>query len=605
MNQPDLAVSLPAGLLRDMHATGLLSWGDVHVAQKVSYLFDETDQSVQLALALAVRALQAGSICLDLASVSEARFETDEDQATVPSQLWPEPIAWRQAIEASPLVSLGAAAPPLRPLRLVGDLLYLERYWQEESTVVGELVARRSRAPQAVRPAVLAAARQELFATGSDADQELAAVVCATSPVTVIAGGPGTGKTTTLAKVLGMLARTAPDFPTIALAAPTGKAAVRMEEALADALAGLPGDLAATLAGLRATTIHRLLGPQPETRTRFRHDAANPLPHDVVVVDEASMVSVTLMARLLCALRPQARLILMGDPDQLAPVEAGAVLADIVQAAAPVAASLAETLAGAGLPASGPVVRLRHNYRSTPIISQLAAAVLAGDEQATVSLASSGAAGVSFAVQAADTPLAERVVDAGRAMIEAAQQGRVVEALKALDVHRLLCAHRRGPFGVTQWSRQVEEWLVAAVDGFDPTRIWYAGRPVLVTQNAVDLGLFNGDTGVVVQHGEELRAHFARGRQIHTVSPYLLCQVQTIHAMTVHKAQGSQFDQVTVVLPPPESPLLTQELLYTAITRAQRAVTLIGSEESLRQAVRQRARRASGLRERLTSLESG
>lgn len=605
MNQPDLAVSLPAGLLRDMHATGLLSWGDVHVAQKVSYLFDETDQRAQLALALAVRALQAGSICLDLASVSEARFETDELQATVPSALWPDPVAWRHAIESSPLVSLGAAAPPRRPLRLVGDLLYLERYWQEESTVAGELVARRSRPPQVVTLAALAAAREELFAHGSDPDQELAAVVCAASPVTVIAGGPGTGKTTTLAKVLGMLVRTAPAFPTIALAAPTGKAAVRMEEAVADALGGLPGDLAHSLTGLRATTIHRLLGSLPETRTRFRHDEANPLPHDVVVIDEASMVSVTLMARLLCALRPHARLILIGDPDQLAPVEAGAVLADIVQAAAPVTPSLAATLARAGLPASGPVVRLRHNYRSTPIISDLAAAVLAGDEEATVAIARSGAEGVSFAPLAADTPLAERVVAAGSAMIEAAQQGRVDDALRALDKHRLLCAHRRGPFGVTQWSRQVEEWLAAAVSGFDPTRIWYPGRPVLVTQNAGDLGLFNGDTGVVVRHGEELLAHFARGKQTHTVSPYLLDQVQTIHAMTVHKAQGSQFDQVTVVLPPPESPLLTQELLYTAITRAQRAVTLIGSEESLRQAVRQRARRASGLRERLTSLENG
>lgn len=605
MKQPDLAVSLPAGLLRDMHATGLLSWGDIHVAQKVSYLFDETDQRAQLALALAVRALQAGSICLDLGSVSEARFETDEIQATVPSELWPDPVAWRHAIESSPLVSLGAAAPPRRPLRLVGDLLYLERYWQEESTVAGELLARRSRPPQVVALAALAAAREELFAHGSDPDQELAAVVCAASPVTVIAGGPGTGKTTTLAKVLGMLVRTATAFPTIALAAPTGKAAVRMEEAVADALGGLPGDLAHSLTGLRATTIHRLLGPQPETRTRFRHDEANPLPHDVVVIDEASMVSVTLMARLLCALRPHARLILIGDPDQLAPVEAGAVLADIVQAAAPVTPSLAATLVGAGLPASGPVVRLRHNYRSTPIISDLAAAVLAGDEEATVAIARSGVEGVSFAAQAADTLLAERVVAAGSAMIEAAQQGRVDDALKALDKHRLLCAHRRGPFGVTQWSRQVEEWLAAAVAGFDPTRIWYPGRPVLVTQNAGDLGLFNGDTGVVVRHGEELLAYFSRGQQTLTVSPYLLDQVQTIHAMTVHKAQGSQFDQVTVILPPPESPLLTQELLYTAITRAQSAVTLIGSEESLRQAVRQRARRASGLRERLTSLEDG
>ena len=603
MNQPDLAVSLPEGLLRDMHATGLLSWGDVHVAQKVSFLFDERDQRVQVALALTVRALQAGSICLDLSSVRQQRFDTDETQAAVPDDLWPEPTAWRGAIEASDLVSLGSEAPPRRPLRLVGDLLYLERYWQEESTVAGELLARRSPTAQEPSPSTLLAARRELFGTEGDPDHELAAVVSATSQVTVIAGGPGTGKTTTLARVLGMLVRTAPTFPSIALAAPTGKAAVRMEEALTEALGGLPTDLAQALSGLRATTIHRLLGPLPETRNRFSHDQANPLPHDVVVIDEASMVSVTLMARLLPALRPQARLILVGDPNQLAPVEAGAVLADIVEAATPAPPGLAAVRRTSGLPDSGPVVRLRRNYRSTPTIAALASAVLAGDEAATVQIAASGGAGICFEAQAADTGLARRVVVTGGEMIAAAQEGRVRDALDALEVHRLLCAHRRGPFGVAQWSRRVEEWLVEGVAGFDPSQIWYPGRPLMVTQNARDLGLFNGDTGVVVRHGDELRAHFARGRQIHSVSPFLLDQVQTIHAMTVHKAQGSQFDEVTVVLPPPDSPLLTQELLYTAITRAKREVTLIGSEESLRQAVRHRARRASGLRDRLRSGE--
>jgi len=183
--------------------------------------------------------------------------------------------------------------------------------------------------------------------------------------------------------------------------------------------------------------------------------------------------------------------------------------------------------------------------------------------------------------------------------VTAARQGRVEDALALLEEHRLLCAHRRGPYGVTLWSRQVEEWVAGAMDSFDPTLTWYAGRPLLVTQNSPDLGLYNGDTGVVVNHDGLLRAHFARGRRIHTVSPFLLEGVQTIHAMTVHKAQGSQFDRVTVVLPAPDSPLLTQELLYTAITRARQEVTLIGSEESLGRAVRQRARRASGLRDRL------
>ena len=595
----DLATSLTPGLLLDVHSTGALSWGDVHVAQKVSHLFGETDQRVLLAMALAVRALRAGSTCLELSAIQEVRFDTDEESVGVPAALLPEPEAWLAAITASPLVTVGPDAGGDRPLRLVGRLLYLERYWQEESVVAAELVARFGRPPEQVQPAALAAARAELLGNDSDLDQVTAALVPALTGVTVVAGGPGTGKTHTLARLLGVLWRTLPKAPLVALAAPTGKAAVRMQEALADAVSELPVELAGALEQLQATTIHRLLGWVPDSRHRFVHSRSNPLPHDVVVVDEASMVNVTLMARLLEALRPQARLVLVGDPDQLAPVAAGAVLADIVEAAGAPGGELAKILGELGLPASGPVVRLRHNYRSVQSIAELAAAVLSGDVERALALAGAGAPGVRFAARVEETDLRERVTTSGVAMVTAARQGRVDDALRLLDEHRLLCAHRRGPYGVTLWSRQVEEWLAAVLDGFDPTMTWYAGRPLLVTQNSPDLGLYNGDTGVVVNHDGLLRAHFARGRRVHTVSPYLLEGVQTINAMTVHKAQGSQFDRVTVVLPAPDSPLLTQELLYTAITRAKTEVTLIGSEESLRKAVRQRARRASGLRDRL------
>lgn len=592
----DLATSLQPGLLQDVHATGALSWGDVHVAQKVAHLYGEPDQRVQLALALSVRVLRAGSICLGLSTAS-ASVERDEDAVGIPAELWPETGQWRAAVAASPMVTVGADAEGTRPLRLVGDLLYLERYWQEESTVAAELRVRRSRESAPIDPARLRAARQELLSVGTDAEQAVAAVMPTLSGVTVVAGGPGTGKTHTLARLLGVLWRTLPTPPLVALAAPTGKAAVRMQEALGDALTDLPDDLGAQLGRLRATTIHRLLGWVPETRNRFQHHRANPLPHDVVVVDEASMVSVTLMARLLESLRPQARLVLVGDPDQLAPVEAGAVLADIVDADAPTA-SIAAALRDLGLRESGSVVRLRHNHRSVPEIAEVARAVLAGDEEQVLDLVGSGA--VRLAASAEGTDLQRRVTESGLAMVAAARNGDVAGALHQLELHRLLCAHRRGPYGVSLWSRQVEEWLVAAIEGFDPTLAWYPGRPLLVTQNSPDLGLYNGDTGVVVQHGDQLRAYFARGRHDRvSVSPFLLEGVQTIHAMTVHKAQGSQFDAITVVLPTPDSPLLTRELLYTAVTRARSQVTIIGSEESLRAAVRKQAQRASGLRDRL------
>jgi exodeoxyribonuclease V alpha subunit len=595
----DLATSLPPGLLLDVHATGALNWADVHVAQKVAHLYREGDQRVQLALALTVRALRTGSTCLDLGTATELRFGAEDEWVVVPAELWPEPLAWRAAIEASPLVTLGPDGRGERPLRLVGDLLYLERYWQEETTVATELALRRAAVPAPVPAGRLQAARAELLSAGSDRYQVVAALVPSLTPVSVIAGGPGTGKTHTLARVLGVLARTSATPPRIALAAPTGKAAARMEEALSHALAGLPPDLAADLRKLRATTVHRLLGTQPGSRSRFRHDRTNPLPQDVVVVDEASMVSLTLMARLVDALRPDARLVLVGDPDQLAPVEAGAVLADIVDADWPTPPSLAAGLAAVGESPAGPVVRLLQNHRSSGAIAELAAAVLAGNVERVLAIASAGTPDVRFAPTVEETDLRQRVTAGGAAMIAAAEAGRVGDALAELDRHRLLCAHRDGQFGVAPWSRRVEDWLVAAVPGFDPTRLWYPGRPLLVTRNTADLGLSNGDTGVVVRHGEQLRAHFARGSGVISVSPALLDGVQTVHAMTVHKAQGSQFEAVTLVLPSPDSPLLTQELLYTAITRARDQVTLIGSPESLAQAVRSRARRASGLRQRL------
>lgn len=588
------------GLLREFSELGLLSWGDVHTAVQVCFLYDEPDQRVQLALALAVRALTAGSICLDLADVTRTAMDVEEQAVTVPAEAWPEPSAWRAALEASPAVSVGADAPTGRPLRLVGDRLYLERYWQEETAVATELRARRTASPPEVDTAALGVGLDRVFGPRDDRWQRQAAAVAVLSRVAVIAGGPGTGKTSTIARIIAALHLAHPGQQLrLALAAPTGKAAARMDEAIAEWLRRLPAD-AGPAEDLRATTLHRLLGWRPESRNRFVHDRSRPLPHDVVIVDEASMVSVTMMSRLLAALRPQARLVLVGDPHQLAPVEAGAVLADIAEADQPPAPELSAALAALQLPESGPVVRLRTNFRFTGAIDRLAGAVLAGDEESALAIATAGAAEVQLADSYTETDLVDQVVSAGLDVLGAARSGAAVAALAAMDTHRLLCAHRSGPHGVSWWSRQVEAWLAVADDGLRLAGEWYPGRPLLVTSNSPELGLYNGDTGVVVGEPDgRLRAFFSRGGGIWSVSPYLLEAVQTVHAMTVHKAQGSQFRRVTLVLPPPDSPLLTRELLYTAVTRASERVTLIGSADSLRAAVRQRARRASGLRERL------
>lgn len=588
MTHPDPAAS-SRGLLRSVHETGLLSWGDVHCARQFAALYDETDERVVLAAALAVRALRAGSVCLRVRGIAQEVFEAEE-ATPVPADLWPEPTAWAASLADSPMVTVGDQdGAGRRPLRLVDELLYLERYWQDELVVARELRTRHDGPESLADPGAVAAALAALFPGDSlDDDQRQACLTCVRHPVSVVAGGPGTGKTTTIARILALVQAVSPRPPRVALAAPTGKAAARVEEALGSAVAGLPAEAQVLVGGLRATTLHRLLGWTPQARNRFVHNRGNPLPHDVVILDEASMIPLPLMARLLEALRPEAKLVLVGDPDQLAPVEAGAVLSDIVGA----------EWSGSDRPR--PVVRLTRNWRFGGAIGELAAAVRAGDADAAIAVLRGGAPGVLLTADPAGSTLRADVVATGTALLDAARAGDAAGALTALDRHRLLCAHRRGPYGVAWWSRQVEEWLAEAVPGFAADGQWYPGRPLLVTQNSPELGLSNGDTGVVVPTADgQPRAWFRRGQGQRSMSVHLLEAVQTVHAMTVHKAQGSQFQRVSLILPPPDSPLLTRELLYTAVTRATDAVTLIGTQEALAEAVRRPARRASGLARRL------
>jgi exodeoxyribonuclease V alpha subunit len=601
-----LQATRAAGLLATFNAAGVLELADVHTATTVTRITGETDERVALALALAVRALRLGSVCVDLTTVADDVFEATEEGLEVAELPWPDPTEWLAGCRASRALADGPDAPDGRPLRLVAGNLYLERYWRQEEAVRGQLVDRRSAPPPPVDEDRLTAALDRLF-TGEGLDdgepdlQRRAAEVSARQWVTVLAGGPGTGKTTTVAKVLAMLGDQPGRAPRIALAAPTGKAAARLSEALADARNRLAPDDVARVADLSAVTLHRLLGWLPGTRGRFRHHADNRLPYDVVVVDEMSMVSLTLMARLLEAVRSDARLLLVGDPDQLSSVEAGAVLADITSALGAVAGPPDD-----GVPTTSPVVRLERTWRYGGAIEDLARAVRASDGDAAMEVLRRGAEDVVFvetdlapARPDGIEPLAAAVADAGAALRSAAAAGDVAGALTALDRHRLLCAHRHGPFGVSRWSTEAERWLAEAVPGYGEDGEWYLGRPLLVTVNDYDLNLFNGDTGVVVADGGGVRAAFGRGSAPMLVSPVRLDAVQTTHAMTVHRAQGSQFDVVSFVLPPPDSPLLTRELLYTAVTRASHRVQVFGSEDAVRRAVARPANRASGLRGRL------
>ena len=604
--------SRATGLLATFNAAGVLDLADVHVATAVTRISGETDESVALALALTVRALRLGSVCIDLTTVAHEVFEAAEEGLDVDELPWPDPSDWLARVRRSPAVSEGAEAPDGRPLRLVAGKLYLERYWRQEESVRCQLVDRRAAPPPVVDLDRLAVALDRLFdrgglAPGEEDLQRRAAEVCAHQWVTVLAGGPGTGKTTTVAKVLAMLADQPGQRPRIALAAPTGKAAARLTEALVtEAERQLAPEDAARVAKLSAVTLHRLLGWLPSTRGRFRHNAGNRLPYDVVVVDEMSMVSLTMMARLLEAVRPDARLVLVGDPDQLSSVEAGAVLADITGALSVVDRGVNGAGAADGGDGRRSVVQLQRTWRYGGAIEDLARAVRNSDEDAAIEVLRRGADDVVFTETdlshprpAGIEPLAAAVGRAGQALREAAAAGDVDGALKALERHRLLCAHRHGPYGVSRWSQEAERWLAEAVPGYGEDGEWYLGRPLLITVNDYDLNLFNGDTGVVVATVGGVRAAFGRGSEPMLISPVRLDAVQTTHAMTVHRAQGSQFDIVSFVLPPPDSPLLTRELLYTAVTRASHRVQVFGTEEAVRRAVRRPANRASGLRGRL------
>ncbi|MFZ0377320.1 MAG: exodeoxyribonuclease V subunit alpha [Solirubrobacteraceae bacterium] len=535
-----------AGLLREFNEIGVLSAADVHVATRLAELVGEQSEPVRLAVALAVRGPRLGHVFVDLAAIRDTASVESDEPVDLSQLSWPGVDEWLAELARSELAAV-AEDDAATPLRLLGTRLYLDRYWREERSVAADL--------------------NEMTASGR---------------LEVIAGGPGTGKTTRVARLVAELVEVTVDrSPLIALAAPTGKAAARLQEVVYEHVA--------VGAGLQAATLHRLLGWRPGSHSRFAHDRHNRLPHDVVIVDETSMVSLSLMARLVEAVRPDARLVLVGDPGQLASIEAGVVLADIVAA-------------GHG------VVVLEHVHRFGEGIARLADAVRRGDGDAAVAALRAAPEEITWlATDAHETEaglelVRDRAVAAGVSVASAAREGAALEALTALGRFRLLCAHRRGPYGVSDWTSRVVGWLSRELPELDVEQRDYVGRPLLVTENDYELGLYNGDTGVIVEGpADRPVAAFERGGELLRFSPLRLGAVETVYAMTIHKSQGSQFDTAAVLLPPASSRILTRELLYTAITRARRELILIGSEEAVRHAVARPVARASGLAERLSA----
>ncbi|HSC83813.1 MAG TPA: exodeoxyribonuclease V subunit alpha, partial [Pseudomonas sp.] len=566
--------------------------------------------SVLAAAALCTEALARGDVCLPLARLAGQR-PWPEFAFVLPAL-----AEWRQQLEASPLV---AAPGDFAPLILDGPRLYLARYQAYESQLAEQLLARAADVP-AIDEQVLGESLARLFAFNQQAPdwQRLAAAQAVRRRLAVISGGPGTGKTTTVVRLLAALLEQGGDLSggaqlAIGLAAPTGKAAARMAEAIRSAKADLPVSEAIKAAlPEEARTLHRLLGSRGDT-PKVRHDAARPLALDVLVVDEASMVDLALMAKLVAALPPHARLILLGDKDQLAAVEAGAVFAELCEGRgfdAQAAADL-QRITGQSVPIEPPrsrlgdaVVLLTHSHRfaGDSGIGELARRINNGDASGTLNLLRENRADLHWQAQPTPTALLERLEQGYRPYLQAARKGDPAEAFTAFNAFRALTAQREGPWGVSGINEALEARIKRRYSLPERER-WYPGRAVMVRQNDYALGLFNGDIGLCL-HGEHgLRVFFESGGEgedgYRAFAPARLPSHDSAFAMTVHKSQGSEFSEVLLALPELPSPLLTRALFYTGITRAKHKVEIWGSPARLSEAVNTRAERAAGLAERL------
>ena len=471
------------------------------------------------------------------------------------------------------------------PLVLEKQRLYLQRYWNYECQVAKKIALLSSVEPLQADFSELI---EQYFSTSSDEIdwQKQAAVAAVKSPFTIVTGGPGTGKTTTVVKILGLLQELSPSLLNIALAAPTGKAAMRLQESIGQSKNSLPcSESIKHKIPEHVVTIHRLLGARPPS-PYFKYNEELPLPHDIVVVDEVSMIDLPLMSKLVSALKEGARLILLGDKDQLASVETGTVLADLIDA----------------LPNF--TQELKKSYRFSGHIKAFSDAVNQQDAKRAWELLEQNYAEVSLLEEELISYIVEKQMDYLQLIADRAGYAQVHAAFNEFQV---LCATRRGLYSVEDVNYRVIQEL-REKNLIQSSSDWFAGRPILITQNDAVLQLYNGDIGLCLADGEnngQLMVFFllADGT-IRKYLPARLPNCETVFAMTIHKSQGSEFNEVLLLLPEVMNPVLTKELIYTAITRAKKAVKIVSNKAVFLETLQRKVDRSSGLADRLREMES-
>ena len=617
------------GVLSD---PGLFSSLDGHFAMFIGRMAGNHCSEAALAAALVSRTTGDGNICLDLTEHGGQALDLNSLETGMDRLVCPPLEEWADRLRQSGVAGEGEGNTPL--VLDENNKLYLRRYWQYQDTIIRFIGQRANAVHENLNYSQLGKDLKELFQTlpaGETDWQQIAAIAAVTRSFCVISGGPGTGKTSTVAKILALLQRQHTDSGPlrILLGAPTGKAASRLQQAIAAS-----GLLQTGAEPLKASTVHRMLGAIPNS-PYFRHNAETPLAADIIVIDEASMVDLPLLAKLMPAVPAAARLILLGDRHQLASVQPGSVLGDMCcpEIMAGFSDKFCQLISELTAHSIGPAspsgkksaafalqdsfVELVQSYRfaAGSSIARLSTAVKEGDGNGALDILHGADDG---SIAWSEIPAPEKL--GGRlqnfpTVPQFASMGQAPDpdsCFTLLDSFRILCALRSGPFGMERINSLVEQQLApqALGESSDHGGGRFAGkktappfRPVMVTRNDYNLQLFNGDVGILLPDpkNKKMVRVFFRGEtgMLREVAPPMLPGHETVFAMTVHKSQGSEFERILLILPDQDSPLLTRELLYTAITRARKTVEIWGSRKIFASAVQRKIKRTSGLAEAL------